>query len=214
MLRALVGGARLSASELAHVAGVSASTASSHLRQLLDGGMVVVERAGRHRLYELAGVDVANALEALHLIAPTMKVTSLRQYRLASRLRQARQCYDHLAGVLGVRLTYALVRKGVLDPLPPHGPGACDLTKAPPALARRHRLRAPGGAAAHHFGAPAPSPDPPPAVCGRVSHAQLRAAAPSDPVVFRAHWKVMGMHGSRPSTAQPTREQLAAAFAV
>jgi hypothetical protein len=43
------------------------------------------------------------------------------------------------------------------------------------------------------FGDPAPAPAPPPAVSGRVSNAQLRAAAPLDPVLFRAYWKLLGM---------------------
>jgi len=41
------------------------------------------------------------------------------------------------------------------------------------------------------FGAPEPAP--PPADSGRVTHAQLRAAAASDPVAFRAFWKIYGM---------------------
>jgi 2-polyprenyl-6-methoxyphenol hydroxylase-like FAD-dependent oxidoreductase len=43
------------------------------------------------------------------------------------------------------------------------------------------------------FGYPAPAPAPSPAVSGRVSNAQLRAAAPFDPVLFRAYWKLLGM---------------------
>jgi 2-polyprenyl-6-methoxyphenol hydroxylase-like FAD-dependent oxidoreductase len=83
------------------------------------------------------------------------------------------------------------------------------------------------------LGAPAPSaPEQP----DRVSFAQLRAAAPLDPLVFRAFWRVMGMiglpeqvytdpevvtrvhgvlreHGSRPPITQPDRDRLAAALA-
>lgn len=84
------------------------------------------------------------------------------------------------------------------------------------------------------FGAPAP--DPAPAVSGRVTHAQLRAAALFDPAAFRAFWEIMGMirrpdavytdphvvarthevlrqHGSGPAMGQPTRRQLLAALA-
>jgi hypothetical protein len=85
------------------------------------------------------------------------------------------------------------------------------------------------------FGAPAP--DPPSAAPGRVTYAQLRAAAPFDPAAFRAFWKINGMicrpgdvysdphvvartqevlrqRGSGPPVAQPTRDQLLAALAT
>jgi 2-polyprenyl-6-methoxyphenol hydroxylase-like FAD-dependent oxidoreductase len=82
----------------------------------------------------------------------------------------------------------------------------------------------------------APAPDPAPVESGRVTHAQLRAAALFDPVAFRAFWEIMGMirrpdavytdpnvvarthevlrrHGSGPPMGQPTRGQLLAALA-
>ena len=85
------------------------------------------------------------------------------------------------------------------------------------------------------FGAPVP--EPPPAGAGRVTYAQLRAAAPFDPTAFRAFWKINGMicrpgdvytdprvvactqevlrqRGSGPPVAQPTRDQLLAALAI
>jgi 2-polyprenyl-6-methoxyphenol hydroxylase-like FAD-dependent oxidoreductase len=40
---------------------------------------------------------------------------------------------------------------------------------------------------------PEPEPEPGPSLADRVSHWQVRAAAPFDPLVFRAFWKVMGM---------------------
>lgn len=55
--------------------GVSASLASSHLRKLVDG-LIVVEPAGRHRLFRLANA-VADALEGLLLLAPEASVRSL-----------------------------------------------------------------------------------------------------------------------------------------
>jgi DNA-binding transcriptional ArsR family regulator len=59
----------LTASELARVAGIAAATASGHLGQLLDGGLVAVEKQGRYRYYRLAGPDVASAIEALMNLA-------------------------------------------------------------------------------------------------------------------------------------------------
>jgi DNA-binding transcriptional ArsR family regulator len=126
MLDALFGGDALPAGELARRAGVAPPTASAHLRRLLDGGLVVVEPRGRHRLYRLAGPAVAEAMEALALIAPPRPVRSLRQSQRAQALRFARTCYDHLAGVVGVAVTDALLRSGALLPA-----GARDFDLAP-----------------------------------------------------------------------------------
>lgn len=114
MLTALLDGRALAAGELARIAGVSAPTASSHLARLLDGGLVSVVRQGRHRYYRLAGPDVAHTLEVLAGISGRVAVRSLRQSRQARLLREARSCYDHLAGRVGVELYDALVREGHL----------------------------------------------------------------------------------------------------
>ena len=106
----------LPARELAARAGVAPSTASGHLARLLDGRLVVAERAGRHRYFRLAGPEVAAAIEALSTIAPPRPVRSLRDATIGDVLRQARTCYDHLAGCLGVEITAALEREHVLVP--------------------------------------------------------------------------------------------------
>jgi DNA-binding transcriptional ArsR family regulator len=115
MLRALMPGRALAAGELARLAGVSAATASFHLTKLLDGDMIAVSRQGRHRYYQLAGHEVAAALEALGLISPSLPVRSLRQSREAAALAEARTCYDHLAGRAGVGLLDAMTRAGLLQ---------------------------------------------------------------------------------------------------
>jgi DNA-binding transcriptional ArsR family regulator len=107
MLTALMGGAALTASELALEAGVTKQTASSHLSKLSEAGLVALERQGRHSYYRLAGSGVAEALEALMGIAAKSRRTRTGPKEPA--LRHARVCYDHLAGDLGVRLFDALV---------------------------------------------------------------------------------------------------------
>ncbi|MER6026445.1 ArsR family transcriptional regulator [Streptomyces sp. NPDC001851] len=69
MLLALEDREACSAGELALCAGVSASTASSHLAYLLDQGLLAVEQRGRRRLFRLADPQVSAALEALRLLA-------------------------------------------------------------------------------------------------------------------------------------------------
>jgi len=114
MLDALVDRPDLSGTELAGVAGVSAPTASAHLRKLVDGGLLASERRGRQRRYRLAGPAVAAAIEALAAVAPLRPPRSLREATQSELLRVGRTCYDHLAGRLGVELTAALHAGGFL----------------------------------------------------------------------------------------------------
>jgi DNA-binding transcriptional ArsR family regulator len=111
----LDGGGPRTASYLAQRAGVAPSTASEHLRDLVAGGLLVAETRGRHRYYELSSVEVAEALEALAQVCPPMEVCSLRASSQARRLRVARTCYDHLAGLLGVAVLDAIVSLGWLE---------------------------------------------------------------------------------------------------
>jgi hypothetical protein len=85
---------------------------------LLEGGLLAVERAGRHRYYRFAGPAVASALEGLALIAaeqPSRRVV-VRSPE-AQALSYARSCYDHLAGELGVKIAYALRDRGLIAPV-------------------------------------------------------------------------------------------------
>ena len=106
----------LTASELAARAGIARSTASGHLGRLVAGGFLVVAERGRHRYYEPAGAAVAEAVEALSRVAPQRPARSLREATRSELLREARTCYDHLAGRLGVELARALEHRRVVVP--------------------------------------------------------------------------------------------------
>jgi DNA-binding transcriptional ArsR family regulator len=110
MLTSLMGGQALTASELARVAGIAAATASGHLTQLLDGGLLAVEKQGRHRYYRLAGPDVATAIEALMGLAQHPSRLQVRPGPRDPEMRRARVCYDHLAGERAVELFARLTR--------------------------------------------------------------------------------------------------------
>jgi DNA-binding transcriptional ArsR family regulator len=114
MLAYLLDGSFASAGELARAASVSAATASAHLAQLLDGGLLVCEPRGRHRYYRLADGEVAQALSALALVAERGSHARAWASPERQRLRHARCCYGHLAGELGVRLMQALQQRGWL----------------------------------------------------------------------------------------------------
>jgi DNA-binding transcriptional ArsR family regulator len=115
VLTELTDGRALPPSELAEVAGVSRSTMSEHLAKLQKAGFLAVERGGRNRYYRLAGPDVATAVEALAALAPRTAVHSLRQANKAGALADARTCYGHLAGRLGVGITDAMVDHDLVE---------------------------------------------------------------------------------------------------
>ena len=115
MLLTLMDGRALTASELAAAAGVGLPTASAHLTRLGDAGLVVGERQGRHRYFRLAGAEVAAAIEALLALGGPAATPTVRTGPRDRALREARVCYDHLAGAQGVALLEGLRRRGFVE---------------------------------------------------------------------------------------------------
>ncbi|MET8283096.1 winged helix-turn-helix domain-containing protein [Micromonospora sp. NPDC005174] len=117
MCLALLDGRAWTAGELAAHAGIAPSTATQHLHRLIDGGLLVERRQGRHRYVQLAGASVAQLLEDLSARIEHRPASprGLREVTANSALRRGRTCYDHLAGRLGVAVTDAMTRAGLLD---------------------------------------------------------------------------------------------------
>lgn len=116
MLTILLDGRALPAGELAHAAGITAQTASSHLAKLLEGGLLAVESQGRHRYYRLAGSHVALALEHLAAIRPQEAVKRKALSPKGRELQFCRCCYDHLAGRVGVAIAQRLQERDCVRP--------------------------------------------------------------------------------------------------
>lgn len=114
MLSALMDGRALTATELAHIAGVTPQTASGHLAKLKEANMLAVERQGRHRYFRLAGSEIAQAIEAISVVAqqgaPRHRPTGPRD----EAMRFARTCYDHLAGQVAVAVVERFLALGYL----------------------------------------------------------------------------------------------------
>jgi len=110
IVSALMDGQARPATELARIAGVSASTGSEHLALLTRGGLLRVDQHGRHRYHRLANDAVARAFESLSLLT-TRPVRSASIDPGDAAFRRARTCYRHLAGELGVSLVDALLER-------------------------------------------------------------------------------------------------------
>ncbi|MBA3279853.1 MAG: helix-turn-helix transcriptional regulator [Geodermatophilaceae bacterium] len=102
--------------------------ASPHLQRLTEGGQIRVAVVGRSRFYRLAGSDVAQAIEALQALAPTLPVSSLRAAHTGTALAFARTCYDHLAGELARRVVRGCLDRTQRGPHLAGGLGALVLT--------------------------------------------------------------------------------------
>ncbi|MGW6784813.1 ArsR/SmtB family transcription factor [Streptomyces sp. NPDC054987] len=112
----LLEGRAWTAGELARITGVAPSTVSGHLNRLLDAGVCVTERQGRHRYVRVADAATARLLDELASYAIPDRDTphAVPVVSAPDPLARARTCYDHFAGRLGMAVTDAMERRGLL----------------------------------------------------------------------------------------------------
>jgi len=113
ILVALIDGRALTAKELAFAAHVSPQTTSGHLARLTEAGLLAGTKQGRHRYFRLASPLVGQMLESVMAVAAP-EPPRLTTWRGGEALRNARTCYDHLAGRLAVALADSLTASGYL----------------------------------------------------------------------------------------------------
>ena len=110
MLWNLLDGRAYTATELAVAADVSFQSASNHLSQLLNAGLLRSEKQGRHKYFRFANDRVAQAIENIAGLMPVSQVTRSINHSNGTGIKYARTCYDHLAGKIGVQLTQSLLK--------------------------------------------------------------------------------------------------------
>jgi DNA-binding transcriptional ArsR family regulator len=117
MLQALMDGRALTATELSRVAGVTPQTASAHLTRMVEAGLLGVVKQGRHRYHRLAGPAVAMMLESIMQVAAVADISRAAPQTgpRDTAMRNARTCYDHLAGRLGVAIADAMIEAGHVE---------------------------------------------------------------------------------------------------
>jgi DNA-binding transcriptional ArsR family regulator len=107
-----------SVSDLVTRLGLPQPRVSTHLAQLRKAGLVSVAMVGRQRVYRVDAERVRAVLEALQALAsPAVRRSpqATREVRRNTAIRQARTCYDHLAGVAGVHLLDELLHRRWLE---------------------------------------------------------------------------------------------------
>ncbi len=115
MLCALMDNNRLTASELARVAGLSAQSASNHLAKLTHCRVVAFDKVGRNRYYRLYNALIAQAIESM--MVATYADDDFQQRLKPSGFKKicyARTCYDHVAGHIGVAIYEHLLQTNML----------------------------------------------------------------------------------------------------
>ncbi|MAX73539.1 MAG: transcriptional regulator [Nioella sp.] len=114
ILTALMSGKALTASEMAAEAGVTLPTASAHLSKLAGGALIAARKQGRHKYFTIASDQVADVLEALMGLAAGTGHLRTRTGPKDAALREARICYDHLAGTMGIAMYDSMIRQDLL----------------------------------------------------------------------------------------------------
>lgn len=116
MIWELFDGKPVSAGDLAIAANITPQSASSHLKKLVESGILKMQKQGKHKYFAYANPEIAVAVETLSNIFSVPKELNSAQ----REVRAARSCYDHLAGLAGVQVTEALLRKGLITNHPDH----------------------------------------------------------------------------------------------
>lgn len=114
MLCALMDGRAWTATELSAAADVAPSTASGHLNRLMEGKLITCLSQGRHRYYRLAGHEVAEMVE--QMMGLSWSRISPPETTAPKSMREARTCYDHLAGTVAVQMYDFMHSAGWLVP--------------------------------------------------------------------------------------------------
>lgn len=117
MLLALLDGRAWTATELADDAGISRPATTEHLNRMLDAGLIAEVRQGRHRYVRPAGTHVADVVESVAALSGRVRppAPTLRAHGADRALREARTCYRHLAGRLGVDICDGMRRRAFID---------------------------------------------------------------------------------------------------
>lgn len=126
MVLALMDGRARTVGELGAAAGLSKAGASEHAARLLEAGLLRAEKQGRHKYLALAGPEVARLIEAMMALASAAPTRLPQPGPRDPALREARLCYNHLAGAQGVRLYQSLSARGFLE----HRSGGLELSAA------------------------------------------------------------------------------------
>jgi DNA-binding transcriptional ArsR family regulator len=131
MVTLLMDGRARTVTELGAATGLAKASASEQVAKLVDAGFIAARRQGRHKYLALASPEIARLVETMMVLAGSTGDPGRLPGPRDPALREARLCYNHLAGALGVQLYQNLSTRGALAQtqvgldLTPSGRGFC-----------------------------------------------------------------------------------------
>ena len=111
----------MTVSDLVARLGLTQPRVSTHLALLRDADAVLVDTDGRQRTYRLNLERLRTVLPELQVLTlsersrPPLSSQAASEVRRNTAIRQARTCYDHLAGTAGVELLDELLSRRMLE---------------------------------------------------------------------------------------------------
>lgn len=108
MLWSLLDGKAYTATELSAIADASRQSTSMHLGKLVEAGLLKVSSQGRHKYYRFASHEAAYAIEAMSVLVPRRPLASALPVKM-DPVAYCRTCYDHIAGLTGVKIADRLI---------------------------------------------------------------------------------------------------------
>ena len=109
ILDVLMDGTAHTVNEIASYTNIKQHTVSYHLKLLHEANLVTVQSYGKFRYYSIKDTPAVKIFEVLSNFSPERPTKSFNQHFRKKELKQARTCYDHIAGELGVAITQSFI---------------------------------------------------------------------------------------------------------
>ncbi|GAA0604305.1 winged helix-turn-helix domain-containing protein [Virgibacillus siamensis] len=100
--------------DLAYMAGMSVKDTRGHIAELVGENIINTENNGRHSYYGIEDTATAARVAEVLNSMPKPDIRPLKQDAKKSAVGDARTCYSHIAGELGVRLAESLMEHGYI----------------------------------------------------------------------------------------------------
>lgn len=114
ILDILMDGRAYTVNEITAFTRLKQHTVSYHLKLLTKAQLTSVKQYGKFRYYSISDTITPELFEFLSNYSPVEPTKSYKQHFAKKELKQARTCYDHVAGELGVKIKDFLISENII----------------------------------------------------------------------------------------------------
>ena len=114
ILDILMDGRAYTVNEITAFTKLKQHTVSYHLKLLTEAKLTAVKQYGKFRYYSISNTMTPELFEFLSNYSPVEPTKSYKQHFAKKELKQARTCYDHIAGELGVKIKDFLISENII----------------------------------------------------------------------------------------------------